>query len=181
MECIKFHVSHYHYINTFWFSTPFNWNLLFNHSNEGQTAGFCALCAVQKHVSCALQSSGKCLAPLDFFIHLRCILSINWDSCFFFTCHFNDIIYTFLEFGLWRLVYFKILISLITLLGISQNFKFFRQEDAHEYMVNLLETMHMCCLPSGVPTQSPACEKSLVYNIFGGRLRSQVTIVSSIT
>jgi hypothetical protein len=43
-------------------------------------------------------------------------------------------------------------------------------------MVNLLESMHKCCLPSGVPSESPsAYEKSLVHKIFGGRLRSQVT------
>lgn len=42
-------------------------------------------------------------------------------------------------------------------------------------MVNLLESMHKCCLPSGVPSESPgAYEKSLVYKIFGGCLRSQV-------
>ncbi|XP_020244371.1 ubiquitin carboxyl-terminal hydrolase 36 [Asparagus officinalis] len=58
---------------------------------------------------------------------------------------------------------------------ISRNFRNSRQEDAHEYMVNLLESMHKCCLPSGVPTESPsAYEKSLVHKIFGGRLRSQV-------
>lgn len=60
-------------------------------------------------------------------------------------------------------------------LGISRNFRNARQEDAHEYMVNLLESMHKCCLPSGVPSESPsAYEKSLVHKIFGGRLRSQV-------
>ncbi|KAJ6836555.1 ubiquitin carboxyl-terminal hydrolase 36 [Iris pallida] len=58
---------------------------------------------------------------------------------------------------------------------ISRTFRNSRQEDAHEYMVNLLESMHKCCLPSGVPTESPsAYEKSLVHKIFGGRLRSQV-------
>ncbi|KAB1211875.1 Ubiquitin carboxyl-terminal hydrolase 23 [Morella rubra] len=58
---------------------------------------------------------------------------------------------------------------------ISRNFRKARQEDAHEYMVNLLESMHKCCLPSGVPSESPsAYEKSLVHKIFGGRLRSQV-------
>ncbi|KAM4073086.1 hypothetical protein ACB094_11G190500 [Castanea mollissima] len=42
-------------------------------------------------------------------------------------------------------------------------------------MVNLLESMHKCCLPSGVPSESPGVyEKSLVHKIFGGRLRSQV-------
>ncbi|XWS17779.1 hypothetical protein CRYUN_Cryun33cG0096800 [Craigia yunnanensis] len=42
-------------------------------------------------------------------------------------------------------------------------------------MVNLLESMHKCCLPSGVPSESPsAYEKSLVHKIFGGSLRSQV-------
>ncbi|KAL5698925.1 ubiquitinyl hydrolase 1 [Ranunculus cassubicifolius] len=58
---------------------------------------------------------------------------------------------------------------------ISRNFRYARQEDAHEYMVNLLESMHKCCLPLGFPTEAPsAYEKSLVYKIFGGRLRSQV-------
>ncbi|KAJ3695441.1 hypothetical protein LUZ60_000818 [Juncus effusus] len=58
---------------------------------------------------------------------------------------------------------------------ISRNFRTSRQEDAHEYMVNLLESMHKCCLPSGVPSESPsAYDKSLVHKIFGGRLRSQV-------
>ncbi|KAL6534873.1 hypothetical protein OROGR_013548 [Orobanche gracilis] len=60
-------------------------------------------------------------------------------------------------------------------LGISRNFRNARQEDAHEYMVNLLESMHKCCLPSGVHSESPsAYEKSLVHKIFGGHLRSQV-------
>lgn len=58
---------------------------------------------------------------------------------------------------------------------ISRNFRNSRQEDAHEYMVNLLESMHKCCLPSGVQSESSsAYEKSLVHKIFGGQLRSQV-------
>ncbi|XP_022937768.1 ubiquitin carboxyl-terminal hydrolase 23 isoform X1 [Cucurbita moschata] len=100
------------------------------HQNSCHVAGFCALCAIQKHVSRALQSSGRILAPKDLVSNLRCI---------------------------------------------SRNFKNARQEDAHEYMVNLLESMHRCCLPLGLPSESPsAYEKSLVHKIFGGRLRSQV-------
>ncbi|KAK3128555.1 hypothetical protein QOZ80_6BG0463390 [Eleusine coracana subsp. coracana] len=58
---------------------------------------------------------------------------------------------------------------------ISRSFRNYRQEDAHELMVNLLESMHKCCLPSGVPSESQsAYDKSLVHKIFGGRLRSQV-------
>ncbi|PON92273.1 Ubiquitinyl hydrolase [Trema orientale] len=90
------------------------------HQNSCRIAGFCALCAIQKHVSRALQLTGRSLAPKDLVSNLR-------------------------------------------------------QEDAHEYMVNLLESMHKCCLPSGVPSESPsAYEKSLVHKIFGGSLRSQV-------
>ncbi|XVF48418.1 hypothetical protein PTKIN_Ptkin03bG0188600 [Pterospermum kingtungense] len=100
------------------------------HQNSCRISGFCALCAIQKHVSRALQSTGRILAPNDLVSNLRCI---------------------------------------------SRNFRNSRQEDAHEYMVNLLESMHKCCLPSGVPSESPsAYEKSLVHKIFGGRLRSQV-------
>lgn len=100
------------------------------HQSSCRMAGFCALCAIQKHVSRALQATGKILAPKDLVSNLRCI---------------------------------------------SRNFRNARQEDAHEYMVNLLESMHKCCLPSGVSSESPsAYEKSLVHKIFGGRLRSQV-------
>jgi hypothetical protein len=41
---------------------------------EGHVAGFCALCAIQKHVSRALQSSGRSLVPKDLVSNLRCIL-----------------------------------------------------------------------------------------------------------
>ncbi|CAI9285650.1 unnamed protein product [Lactuca saligna] len=100
------------------------------HQVTCQKAGFCALCAIQKHVSRALQSSGRSLAPKDLVSNLRCI---------------------------------------------SRTFRNSRQEDAHEYMVNLLESMHKCCLPTGVPSESQsAYDKSLVHKIFGGRLRSQV-------
>ncbi|KAL8223461.1 hypothetical protein R6Q57_018936 [Mikania cordata] len=100
------------------------------HHVTCRKSGFCALCAIQKHVSRALQLSGKSLAPKDLVSNLRCI---------------------------------------------SRTFRNSRQEDAHEYMVNLLESMHKCCLPNGVPSESQsAYDKSLVHKIFGGRLRSQV-------
>nr|GMD60847.1 Ubiquitin carboxyl-terminal hydrolase 23 [Ipomoea batatas] len=100
------------------------------HQHSCRKAGFCALCAIQRHVSRALQATGRILAPKDLVSNLRCI---------------------------------------------SRNFRNARQEDAHEYMVNLLESMHKCCLPLGVPSESPgAYEKSLVHRIFGGRLRSRV-------
>ncbi|GMH04461.1 hypothetical protein Nepgr_006300 [Nepenthes gracilis] len=103
------------------------------HQTSCHIIGFCALCAIQRHVSRALQSTGRILAPNDLVSNLRCI---------------------------------------------SRNFRNARQEDAHEYMIHLLESMHKCCLPSGVPTESPsAYEKSLVHKIFGGRLQSQVKCV----
>lgn len=47
---------------------------LFHLFHEGRTAGFCALCAIQKHVSRALQLPGRSLAPKDLVSNLRCIL-----------------------------------------------------------------------------------------------------------
>ncbi|KAL9249556.1 Ubiquitin carboxyl-terminal hydrolase 23-like protein [Drosera capensis] len=100
------------------------------HNNSCRRRDFCALCAIQRHVSNALQNTGRTLAPKDLVSRLR---------------------------------------------SISRNFRLCRQEDAHEFMIHLLESMHKCCLPSGVPTESPtAYEKSLVHKIFGGRLRSRV-------
>ncbi|KAJ4840957.1 hypothetical protein Tsubulata_018151 [Turnera subulata] len=127
------------------------------HQNSCHIAGFCALCAIQKHVSRALQSTGRSLVPKDLVSNLRCILLISF-------------VLTIVTFLLMSVSAF-----LDHSLGISRNFRNARQEDAHEYMVNLLESMHKCCLPSGVPIESPAAyEKSLVHKIFGGRLRSQV-------
>ncbi|CDY57464.1 BnaC09g33510D [Brassica napus] len=100
------------------------------HEQRCRVAGFCALCAMQRHVRTALQSTGRSLAPKYLVSNLRCV---------------------------------------------SQNFRKCRQEDAHEYMINLLECMHKCCLPSGVPSESSdAYRSSLVHQIFGGSLRSQV-------
>ncbi|KAG2310832.1 hypothetical protein Bca52824_022389 [Brassica carinata] len=100
------------------------------HEKRCHVAGFCALCAMQKHVRLALQASGRIVAPKYLVSNLRCI---------------------------------------------SRNFRNCRQEDAHEYMINLLECMHKCCLPSGVPSESSdAYRSSLVHKIFGGSLRSQV-------
>ncbi|XP_071742192.1 ubiquitin carboxyl-terminal hydrolase 23-like isoform X2 [Rutidosis leptorrhynchoides] len=104
------------------------------HQSSCRKAGFCALCAIQKHVSRALQLSGRSLAPKDLVSNLRCI---------------------------------------------SRTFRNSRQEDAHEYMVNLLESMHKCCLPNGVPSESQsAYDRSLVHKIFGGQLRSQCNYCS---
>ncbi|CAN8253132.1 unnamed protein product [Cochlearia groenlandica] len=100
------------------------------HENRCHVAGFCALCAMQKHVRTARQATGRILAPKDLVTNLRCV---------------------------------------------SRNFRNCRQEDAHEYMINLLECMHKCSLPSGVSSQSSdAYRSSLVHRIFGGSLRSQV-------
>uniref|UniRef100_A0ACD5YPL1 Uncharacterized protein n=2 Tax=Avena sativa TaxID=4498 RepID=A0ACD5YPL1_AVESA len=104
------------------------------HKSSCRIAGFCALCALENHVRCALQSTGKIVTPVQFVKNLRCI---------------------------------------------SRSFRNSRQEDAHELMVNLLESMHRSCLPSGISIQSPsAYENSLVHRIFGGRLRSQVRCTS---
>ncbi|CAI0427503.1 unnamed protein product [Linum tenue] len=99
------------------------------HNSSCRIAGFCALCAIQKHVNRALRSTGISFVP-DLVSNMRCV---------------------------------------------SRTLKVSKQEDAHEYLVNLLESMHKCCLPSGVQSESPAAyEKSLVHKIFGGHLRSQV-------
>ncbi|MBA0647297.1 hypothetical protein Goklo_015193 [Gossypium klotzschianum] len=142
------------------------------HQSSCRIAGFCALCAIQKHVNRALQSTGRILAPKDLVSNLRCIL---------FVCHITD--YSDIQLRCMKILLVNLyptessyqICDLNSWLGISRNFRNSRQEDAHEYMVNLLESMHKCCLPLGVSSESPSSyEKSLVHKIFGGRLCSQV-------
>lgn len=124
-------------------------------------AGFCALCAMQKHVRTARQATGRILAPKDLVSNLRCKRSTPCFACTI-VCQF---------FGLMRILKFA-------LIGVSRNFRNCRQEDAHEYMINLLECMHKCSLPSGVQSESSdAYRTSLVHKIFGGSLRSQVNLL----
>lgn len=53
----------------------FSYNLYSSvNLNPGQIAGFCALCAIQNHVSRALQSSGRILSPEALVVNLRRIL-----------------------------------------------------------------------------------------------------------
>ncbi|KAL3694055.1 hypothetical protein R1sor_007706 [Riccia sorocarpa] len=104
------------------------------HKMSCRVAGFCAFCALQEHVSQALTSAGRVVAPNKLAKNLR---------------------------------------------SISRSFRMCRQEDAHEYMRYLLEALHKCCIPpelasSSTTNSKPSQDKSLVYKIFGGRLRSQV-------
>jgi ubiquitin carboxyl-terminal hydrolase 36/42 len=49
-----------------------------------------------------------------------------------------------------------------------------RQEDAHEYLIALLDAMHERSI-AGIPKPPPDVEfTSFIYRIFGGRIRSQV-------
>ena len=45
-----------------------------------------------------------------------------------------------------------------------------QQEDAHEYMRYLIEALQKCCVVEA------SGGKSLIQNVFGGQLRSQVQV-----
>lgn len=50
-----------------------------------------------------------------------------------------------------------------------------RQEDAHEYLRCLLDYMHEICLkPLNPKPPAEVQQTTLIYRIFGGRLRSQI-------
>ena len=48
--------------------------LICNRFCVGRVAGFCALCAMQRHVRTALQSTGRSVAPKYLVSNLRCML-----------------------------------------------------------------------------------------------------------
>ena len=61
-----------------------------------------------------------------------------------------------------------------TALKILCRFRLGRQEDAHEYLIALLDAMHESSLRGLSP--KPSAELALtsfIYRIFGGRIRSQ--------
>ena len=62
--------------------------------------------------------------------------------------------------------------------SISKTFRKGRQEDAHEFARCLLDAMHEKCVDAArpkPPKNSPRAETTFVFQVFGGRLRSQVT------
>eukprot|EP00250_Pteridium_aquilinum_P017502 c23661_g1_i1 orf=201-2033(+) len=93
------------------------------HNSTCDVKGFCAMCALERHVREALASNGRTISPSYLVNNLRYI---------------------------------------------SRSFQLWRQEDAHEYMRYLIEALQKC---SSVELFDG---KSLVKNVFGGRLRSQV-------
>jgi len=60
-------------------------------------------------------------------------------------------------------------------LCMSCSFRLGRQEDAHEYLVSLLDAMHEAIL-AGIHPKPPreVAQTSFIYRIFGGTCRSQV-------
>ena len=60
--------------------------------------------------------------------------------------------------------------------ALCYSFRKGRQEDAHEYLVALLDAMHEAQV-AGVQPRPPTdvAQTSLIYSIFAGRVRSQVS------
>lgn len=57
------------------------------------------------------------------------------------------------------------------------SFRLGRQEDAHEYLVALLDAMHESYISMCRPKPSPELSQtSMIYRIFAGRIRSQVQL-----
>lgn len=55
------------------------------------------------------------------------------------------------------------------------SFRLGRQEDAHEFLIALLDAMHEASIAGMSPKPPPElAQTSFIYRIFGGRMRSQV-------
>jgi hypothetical protein len=66
-----------------------------------------------------------------------------------------------------------------TLLCVLYSFRNGRQEDAHEYLIALLDAMHTMALggPGVKVKPEEAAAKSLIYRIFAGKMRSTVRLL----
>ena len=61
----------------------------------------------------------------------------------------------------------------------SCSFRLGRQEDAHEFLIALLDAMHEASIAGMSPKPPPElAHTSFIYRIFGGRMRSQVNACS---
>ena len=59
-----------------------------------------------------------------------------------------------------------------------RSFRLGRQEDAHEYLVALLDAMHESLLEGFKPKPAPSvAETSMIFRIFAGKIRSQVCLL----
>ena len=75
------------------------------------------------------------------------------------------------------LMMFQILLDSLTrfLPELSSDFRAGQQEDAHEFLRCLLDNLHKCTLdPKSKGKPSSFDEESIVKQVFGGRLKSQV-------
>ena len=62
---------------------------------------------------------------------------------------------------------------------LSSDFRPGQQEDAHEFLRCLLDNLHKCTLdPKSKGKPSSFDEESIVKQVFGGRLKSQVCTLS---
>ena len=63
--------------------------------------------------------------------------------------------------------------------SLSCSFRLGRQEDAHEYLVSLLDAMHEAIL-AGIHPKPPreVAQTSFIYRIFGGTCCSQVRMLA---
>ena len=70
----------------------------------------------------------------------------------------------------------------LTACAYLRSFRLGRQEDAHEYLVSLLDAMHEAVL-AGIHPKPPreVAQTSFIYRIFGGTCRSQVTLAAVVT
>jgi hypothetical protein len=67
----------------------------------------------------------------------------------------------------------------LSALRILCSFRTGRQEDAHEYLIALLDAMHTMALggPGVKVKPEEAAAKSLIYRIFAGKMRSTVQAI----
>lgn len=70
------------------------------------------------------------------------------------------------------------IVTLTTVPSLSCSFRLGRQEDAHEYLVSLLDAMHEAILADIHPKPPrELAQTSFIYRIFSGTCRSQVRML----
>ncbi|NXB89114.1 UBP42 hydrolase, partial [Vidua chalybeata] len=134
-----------------------NYLLSREHSRACHQQGFCMMCIMEAHVNRVLHSPVSAILPLTVLKVFRRKSCQVLRQIFFPSC-MRELQTSFLDIG--------------------EHFQPGREEDAHDFLCCTVNAMQRACLSASNDLDLSSQSTTIVYQIFGGFLRSRVTCFS---